>query len=94
MSSMPDGVEGTIRRFGGRAKHCHGNEPSGKGVGMPIAEGDAPSLDFQAVFKALADSGYNRWVSVEPFDYTPDPTTVAGTAIKTLKAARAAAGIK
>ena len=94
MASMPDGVEGTIRRFGGRVKHCHGNEPSGKGVGMPIGEGDAPSLDFKAVFKALADSGYNRWVSVEPCDYTPDPTTVAETAIKTLKAARAAAGIK
>jgi len=94
MASMPDGVEGTIRRFGGRAKHFHGNEPSGKGVGMPTGEGDAPGLDFTAVFKALVDSGYNRWVSVEPFDYTPDPTTVAETAIKTLKAARAAAGIK
>jgi len=62
MSKMPDGVEGTIRRFGGRAKHCHANEPSGKGVGMPIDESDAPSLDFKSVMKALLDSGYNRWV--------------------------------
>jgi len=94
MASMPDGVEGTISRFGSRAKHCHANEPSGKGVGMPIEEGDSPNLDFTSVMKALVESGYDRWVSVEPFDYQPDPTTVAETAIKTLKEAMAAVGIK
>lgn len=87
MSSMPDGVEATIRKYGRRAKHIHVNEPSGKGVGMPIAEGDLPSIDFKPVLKALAASGYDRWVSLEPFDYNPDPTTVAEVGLKMLKSA-------
>jgi len=90
MSSMPDGVLGTIRRFGRRAKHFHANEAGGKGVGMPIGPGEPPPIDFAAAIKALAETGYDRWVSVEPFDYKPDPTTVARTAIKTLKEALAA----
>lgn len=89
MASMPDGVEGTLRRFGRRAKHVHVNEPSGKGVGMPAGEGDLPHLDFRAVMKALAEIRYDRWVSFEPFDYKPDATTVAEVGLKTLKAAMA-----
>lgn len=87
MSSMPDGVIGSIRRFGHRAKHFHANEAAGKGVGMPLGEDEPPGLDFKAIMKALVESGFDRWVSVEPFDYKPDPTTVARTAIRTLKEA-------
>jgi sugar phosphate isomerase/epimerase len=87
ISSMPDGIEGTIRRFGKRAKHFHANHPCGKGVGMPLAPGDGDPLDFKPILKTLAATGFDRWVSVEPFDYLPDPTTVAETAYKTLKAA-------
>lgn len=87
ISSMPDGIEGTIRRFGQRAKHFHANHPSGKGVGMPLASGDGEVLDFRPILKTLAETGFDRWVSVEPFDYLPDPTTVAEAAYKTLRAA-------
>ncbi len=90
ISSMPDGIEGTIRRFGKRARHFHANHPSGKGVGMPLAAGDGDALDLKSIFKTLAATGFDRWVSVEPFDYLPDPTTVAETAFKTLKAAEPA----
>jgi sugar phosphate isomerase/epimerase len=91
MSSMPDGVVGTIRRFGRRAKHFHANEAGGKGVGMPIGPGEPPAIDFAATFKTLIETGYDRWISVEPFDYNPDPTTVARTAIETLRKALATA---
>lgn len=87
MSSMPDGVLGTIRRFGKRAKHFHANHPSAKGVGMPLEAGDGEPVDWSAVLQTLADSGFSGWVSCEPFDYKPDPTTVAETAFRTLKAA-------
>lgn len=90
MSSMPDGVVNTIRRFGKRAKHFHANEAGGKGVGMPVGEDEPAGLDFNAVLKTLIESGFDKWVSVEPFDYKPDPTTVARTAIRTLKEALAA----
>ncbi|UCD30588.1 MAG: sugar phosphate isomerase/epimerase [Planctomycetota bacterium] len=88
-SDMPGGIIKIIERFGVRAKHCHVNHPSGKGVGMPLAEGEGEPLDFKAILKALADSGFAGWVSCEPFDYKPDPTTVAEVAYKTLKAALA-----
>ncbi|MEM7235145.1 MAG: sugar phosphate isomerase/epimerase family protein [Planctomycetota bacterium] len=80
MSGMPKGIEGTTREHGARAGHFHTNDPSGKGPGM----GD---LEFGPVLAALKDSGYEGWVSSEPFDYEPDSETVARTALETLKAA-------
>lgn len=88
MCSMPGGVIETIRQFGRRARHVHGNHPSGKGVGMPLAENDGTPLDYQAILKTLSEAGYSGWVSLEPFDYNPDPTTVAEVGFKTLIAAR------
>jgi sugar phosphate isomerase/epimerase len=88
MSSMPDGVIGTIRRFGKRARHFHANHPSGKGVGMPLAAGEGEPLDWPAILQGLKESGFSGWVSCEPFDYKPDPTTVAETAYRTLKSCK------
>lgn len=91
MSSMPDGLIGTIKRFGKRAKHFHANEAGGKGVGMPIGPGEPAAIDLKGALKALIETGFDRWVSVEPFDYNPDPTSVARTAIRVLKDALTAA---
>lgn len=82
MSGFPDGVEGTIRRWGGRAGHIHTNEPDGKGPGLG-------QLDFGSVLRAIEESGYEGWISTEPFDYAPDPDTVARVALETLRAAAA-----
>ena len=82
MASMPDGIEGTIARFGSRAKHFHANDPSGKGPGMN-------GTDFKPILAALAKTSFDGWISVEPFDYEPDPDTVARRAIETLTAAAA-----
>ncbi len=90
MSSMPDGIAGTIRAFGARAKHFHANEPSGKGIGMAPGPGEGENVDMKEVLATLGATGFDGWVSVEPFDYQPDPITVAETAFRTLKAARPA----
>lgn len=87
MSSMPGGVLGTIERFGRRAKHFHANHPSGKGVGMPLNADEGEPIDWRAVLATLKKSSFTGWVSCEPFDYTPNPTAVAETAYRTLKAA-------
>jgi sugar phosphate isomerase/epimerase len=87
MGSMPDGIVGTIRKLGARAKHIHGNHPSGKGVGMPLAEGQGQPLEVPAIMQAIAESGFDGWISLEPFDYKPDPTTVAEAGYRTIQSA-------
>ena len=80
MWAMPDGIVGTIRRFGRVARHVHANDPSGCGPGMN-------GIDFGPIMQALRESGFDGWVSVEPFDYRPDADTVARMAIETLRKA-------
>ena len=80
MSGMPRGIVGTIAEHAAAAGHFHANEPSGLGPGM----GD---LNFGPILSALEESGYEGWVSSEPFNYEPDSETVAATALRTLRAA-------
>ncbi len=68
-----------IRRHSSWIKHFHANDPNLQGPGM----GD---LDFMPILRALADIKFDRWVSVEVFDYTPGPEALARESIAYLKA--------
>ena len=55
----------------------------------PTGAGPASATtDFVPIFQALDDAGYERWVSVEVFDYRPDPETIARESLEYMKRCR------
>src|SRR5258708_26505273 len=67
-------VPDLIRKFAKWTRHFHANDPNRRGPGF----GDT---DFHPIFRALQESGYRGWVSVEVFDYSPDPDAIARSSI-------------
>ena len=82
MSSETTPVTELIRQYAARAGHFHANDPNMRGPGF----GD---VDFTPIFAALQDAGYERWVSVEVFDYSPDPETVARGSVEYMQSVAA-----
>jgi sugar phosphate isomerase/epimerase len=75
MSTEDEPTPTLIRRHGGQAGHFHANDANRRGPGF----GDT---DFVPIFQALKESGYSGWVSVEVFDYSPDPVTIARESLR------------
>ena len=75
MSSEPTPVPDLIRRYCDRAGHFHANDANLRGPGFG-------AVDFVPIFRALGESGYAGWVSVEVFDYSPDPETIASRSLE------------
>jgi sugar phosphate isomerase/epimerase len=78
MSTETEPTPELVRRYGGQAGHFHANDSNRRGPGFG-------ATDFVPIFEALRDSGYQGWVSVEVFDYTPDPVTVARESIRYMR---------
>lgn len=79
MASEAAPIPDLIRRHAARAGHFHANDPNRRGPGFG-------AVDFRPIFAALRESGYGGWVSVEPFDYSPDPETVARESLRYMRA--------
>jgi len=82
MSSEDTPVVDLIRRHAARTAHFHANDPNQRGPGFG-------EMDFVPILRALRESAYRGWVSVEVFDFTPDPDTIARESIRYLKACQA-----
>ena len=78
MSSEKLAVPELIRRYAKWTKHFHANDPNRRGPGFG-------ATDFRPIFQALKESGYAGWVSVEVFDYSPDPETIARESIRYMR---------
>ena len=71
-SELPRVLNETLET--GKLKHVHVNDPNGRGPGF----GD---LQFSQLLKILHKADYEGFVSVEVFDFEPDPQTIAGRSV-------------
>src|SRR5205823_552701 len=67
-----------VSKFASLIAHVHANDANRRGPGF----GDT---DFKPVLAALKSSGYGGFVSVEVFDYSPDPETIATQSLRYLR---------
>ncbi len=83
MSFLEEDRPAVIRKYAKYLKHYHANDKNLKGPGWG-------EVDFVPIFNALRDIQYDRYVSVEVFDFSDGPEAIAEKSLNYLKRASTA----
>jgi sugar phosphate isomerase/epimerase len=67
-----------VRRSARHLAHFHANDPNQRGPGFG-------EVDFRPILAALRSIDYAGYVSVEVFDFNPDPETIAERSLRYLE---------
>ena len=78
MSSEAEPIPAIIAASARHLAHFHANDANLQGPGFG-------AVDFVPIFKALDGVGYDGWVSVEVFDYTPGVERLARESIEYMR---------
>jgi sugar phosphate isomerase/epimerase len=76
-----------IRKFAADIAHVHANDSNRRGPGFG-------GTDFVPILSTLQEVGYQGYVSVEVFDYTPDPITIARQSLAYMQRCQNATSIR
>jgi len=76
-------VDQLLRESGSHLYHVHVNDANKRGPGFG-------QTDFTDILAALKEMDYQRYLSVEVFDFSPDPRTIASRSLGYLKGIQAA----
>jgi sugar phosphate isomerase/epimerase len=74
-----------IRKYYSHIRHVHFNEMDGRRPG-------SGNFDFKTVMQTLRDLSYQRWISVEAFQFQPDGVTVARESSRYIRSLEAQLG--
>ena len=78
LGAETESIPSLIHRHKNFCKHFHVNDTNLLGPGMG-------ETDYHPILKALLESGYDGWVSVEVFDYKPGAQHIAVQSIEYMK---------
>ena len=79
-------VPALIAEHGAIARHFHAQDPNRLGPGMG-------PVNFAPIVRSLVDSGYDHWISVEVFDFSPGPEKIARDSFSCLSRELAATSV-
>ena len=71
-------MEDLVRKYFDNIEHVHFQNMDGT-----VVTTDAIPQKFIPVFEALKELGYEKWISLEVFDYTPGGEFIANEGMKT-----------